>query len=472
MESSRGEKVEIRFPDRYENPQLFAFGGSSWVFRAFDTELRRKVVLKVLFANDQQSAKNEVRRVLMVASKVGPHSAVAVPIGVNVSDCGHHFLVFDDIAEGSLHDAILESGALSRDAVLHLGVRLGGVLAWFHQAGYVHGDVTPANVLMRMGTEPVLTDLASAGVIGGEPLRATTRSYTAPETVGLASPQPPLDVYALAQTLLVAYQGFAGEQSEVTNNPDVPSQTAMAVPLGARQAKVIQGDDALMHLLGLGVRPNPADRPTIGAMVEELQSLQREGDLDVTPAEAPPLVVAKSNTVRRPKLQTNANILAVLGLTLCASLCVAGVVIVGLRLTNFDNVSSDDQAEFSTGQCQRLAEVMDSLWALVPAIELQAAGIVSGDPFDADRFVDDTSRFSAALAIEARTLPPYESDQLLDAPAQFQSYLTGAFIGFPTDEGVRFASTMSMIGSNADTCAGRSDQSWSRFDARMAKIFG
>lgn len=114
---------------------------------------------------------------------------------------------------------------------LQLAHRLVSALAWLHcEAGVVHGDIKPGNILLAnmqepepgsntLTFDPVFADFSSAQLlIADEPtpntLSAVTREYTAPELLKASVLRDPTstattasDVFSLAVTLLVAATG-------------------------------------------------------------------------------------------------------------------------------------------------------------------------------------------------------------------------------------------------------------------------
>ena len=111
---------------------------------------------------------------------------------------------------------------------LDLATRSISALAWLHnEAGVVHGDIKPANILLRLswqgedkfGFDPLLADFSSGQIIDADAvtpntLSAITREYAAPELLTSTVLKNPdsaatsaCDVFSLAVTLLVAVTG-------------------------------------------------------------------------------------------------------------------------------------------------------------------------------------------------------------------------------------------------------------------------
>lgn len=111
---------------------------------------------------------------------------------------------------------------------LDLATRSTSALAWLHnEAGVVHGDIKPANILLRLswqgedrfGYDPLLADFSSGQIIDADvvtpnTLSAITREYAAPELLTSSvlknresAATSACDVFSLAVTLLVAVTG-------------------------------------------------------------------------------------------------------------------------------------------------------------------------------------------------------------------------------------------------------------------------
>ena len=135
--------------------------------------------------------------------------------------------VIMDLIDGAGLDVVL--GARGRLSLSHLAAILdvlGSALAYLHEHGATHGDVSAGNVLVTTEGRPVLVDLLASAMEAG------TKECAAPERLKGAPASAASDVYALAR-LLTECAGQGGG--------------------GARR---------LAGFLGDALAEDPADRPT------------------------------------------------------------------------------------------------------------------------------------------------------------------------------------------------------------------
>ncbi len=463
--------------DRFLDPVLLASGGTADVYRGVDAELGRDVVIKVFRSsrsNDGRSDRDPRWAVLQSAAAIGHHPTITLPLSSGELDDGRPYLVYEFIPGGSLHDLITSVGALSRCDVLHLGVRLGGALAAIHRAGLVHGDVTPANVVMRDGTDPVLVDLASATPIGGQPLRSATRTFTAPEAISFTSPEPSIDVYGLGQTLLVAYRGFVDGGGAVTQDLDASEQAAFAVGIGSARARVIERTDPLLYLIDRCIRPHPSDRITVSELVEGLRDVQRDVGDDVSRTDG--AVNPAGAVVRSPRSTTPApdhtRLGAIALICLVASVVVAGLVVAGLSLTSLGDLESPaaepTPVDATGSDCATAAAVQQALWKTSPTIAVRAR--------DPEAFADQpiAAEPQTADLVDALTeAAGHWSDQagiIVPATVTFTDYLDEALHGEPNSGAREFSTAMAFIDDVADGCDASSAGSWGDFDAFVRSL--
>ncbi|TDQ54753.1 serine/threonine-protein kinase [Actinorugispora endophytica] len=119
--------------------------------------------------------------------------------------------VVSEYVEGpSLHGVIRENGPLGGAALERLAVGTITALAAIHQAGIVHRDFKPANVLVAPGG-PRVIDFGIARVLEGTAILtsriAGTPAYMAPEQITGGPLGPAVDLFAWGATLAYAANG-------------------------------------------------------------------------------------------------------------------------------------------------------------------------------------------------------------------------------------------------------------------------
>ncbi len=213
--------------------------GRVWLAR--DTVLGRKVAIKVL--RDDLALPPPARDELIVRMGHEARAAAAVshPNIVTLHDMGEDekvglFLVFEyvttqneDAEPGSADADIvlslrdrLKRGPLSFPEVAKLARELGSALSFAHEAGVIHRDVKPENILFsRTGFK--IADFGIARIPDSTITRANTvlgtPAYTAPEALSKGDFGPASDQFSLAATLYEATTGaraFVGEDAIAT----------------------------------------------------------------------------------------------------------------------------------------------------------------------------------------------------------------------------------------------------------------
>ena len=202
---------------RYRLAELIGEGGMGSVWRAVDEALERTVAVKVFWMGSTEEAQ-EVRRESekrLLASL--NHPSLVTLFDAQLSPSGRSYLVMEYIDGGTLADRI-GIGRISTLDAAALAADLGEALHVVHEAGIVHRDVKPANVLLRPPLTPqhsfraVLADFGIAYLI--DTARITTpgtamgtAAYISPEQVRGQPPTPASDIYSLGLVLLEALTG-------------------------------------------------------------------------------------------------------------------------------------------------------------------------------------------------------------------------------------------------------------------------
>ncbi|MGW1185274.1 protein kinase domain-containing protein [Streptomyces drozdowiczii] len=194
---------------RYRLDELLGSGGAADVYRGLDLRMRRPVAVKVFRPDASLDAEESWRSEAEILARLH-HPGL-----VTAFDAGHHdgraFLVMQ-LIEGTTLKSHIARGPLTPDATAALGAGIAQALAHAHEAGIVHRDVKPSNILLDAEHRPYLVDFGIS-----RPLDATTRTatdtlvgtaaYLSPEQVLGRPVGRPADVYALGLVLLECLTG-------------------------------------------------------------------------------------------------------------------------------------------------------------------------------------------------------------------------------------------------------------------------
>ena len=137
------------FAKRYAILGVIGTGAMGIVHRAYDTELRRAVAIKRLIDEGTRTPTPRRTRLLREARAI---AQINHPNVIAVYDVGEHegtdFVVMELVEGGSLRQRIREGPAWTIDEALDWLVDVGAALAHAHDAGLVHRDVKPSNLLL------------------------------------------------------------------------------------------------------------------------------------------------------------------------------------------------------------------------------------------------------------------------------------------------------------------------------------
>jgi len=187
---------------RYRVERELGRGGMATVYLAHDEELGRRVAVKVLPERlaDDDSFRARFLREARLAGRLSHPNVVRV-YDAGEAD-GRPFIVMEYVPGRSLAD----SGRLPAARVAELGMQACAGLQHAHDAGLVHRDVKPANLLVR---EDGVLKIADFGIArAAESTRHTqagtllgTARYLAPEQIAGEDATSASDVYSLGAVL-------------------------------------------------------------------------------------------------------------------------------------------------------------------------------------------------------------------------------------------------------------------------------
>jgi len=200
--------------DRYRLDDRIAEGGMGEVWQATDTVLGRDVAVKTLHAGRagdpgfQTRFRHEAR-----AMAVLHHPGVADVYDYGqTGDGADAYIVMARVEGQPLNQRIAERGRLTPAETMSIVAQAGRALDAAHQAGIVHRDVKPGNLIIKPDGTVVLVDFgvsrsAESAALTGAREVVGTALYIAPEQVSKDVTGPLADVYALG---VVAYHCLAG----------------------------------------------------------------------------------------------------------------------------------------------------------------------------------------------------------------------------------------------------------------------
>jgi serine/threonine-protein kinase len=222
---------------RYRLEDVIATGGMGQVWRAIDQTLGRHVAVKVL----RPEAAEDGGFLDRFRAEARNSAALQHPNIVTVYDFGEGkhsaYLVMELIDGKPLSAVIRERGPLPPSEVTEILYQAALALQAAHDAGVVHRDVKPANIVVDTDGYARLADFGISRALAGAPLTQTgevlgTAHYLSPEQVQGKTAGPASDVYSLAVVgyeMLTGARPFAGDSMVTTALAHV-SQPAPELP--------------------------------------------------------------------------------------------------------------------------------------------------------------------------------------------------------------------------------------------------
>ncbi|MDX1428913.1 MAG: protein kinase, partial [Rhodothermales bacterium] len=211
-------------------------GGMGTVFLARDSRLDRDVALKFISdATDDPTVRERFVREARAASRLSHPNIVGIHY-IESTDQGD-FIVMEYVEGRSLGD-LMASGNVPSETVMSLAREIAGGLAAAHDAGIVHRDIKPDNILVSENGHAKILDFGIAHLAGADPLTRTqatvgTLAYMSPEQARGDDIDARSDLFSFGAVLYELATGqspFRGEYAAATmfkilNEDPVPVST-------------------------------------------------------------------------------------------------------------------------------------------------------------------------------------------------------------------------------------------------------
>ena len=286
MNGEQPESVSTPQPwaNRYLLERPLGEGGMAVVWRAWDRRLKAWRAIKILRPRYSRPTKMRQRFELEAQSMANLSNANIVTVHDIGDENGQLFIVMEWLSGGSLHDRLERGGPLPPRQALDVGIAILNALEAAHDAGIVHRDVKPSNVLLDADGRSVLTDFGVARV--GSIDAGLTRTGVTMGTLGFMAPEQRedarsadhrADLYATAATLWTLMSGrgplvFVAPESRKTLDRFIVPEIADIIWKATRYSPEDRYDsaadmrDALQAVLQT-LPADPADTPPLAELV-------------------------------------------------------------------------------------------------------------------------------------------------------------------------------------------------------------
>jgi uncharacterized protein (TIGR03066 family) len=311
---SSPESTSPVLPEQFGKYQIIrplGRGGMGAVYLARDTRLDRDVAIKVCHLADNAQAMERFRREAKAAASLS-HTNLCPIYEFDERD-GIAYLTMAFVEGPTLNAWAAKRGLSQRDAAL-LVAKLALAMQVAHEAGVVHRDLKPGNIVINKKGEPIILDFGLARQLDDPSTRLTqqgaiygTPSYMAPEQAG-GDPRaigPACDIYALG---VILYELLTGNVPFQGSLMAVLSQLLHAAPEPVR-ARNPAVNPALETICLKALAKKPEDRPrSMKELARDLARIARSSSTTARSAAPPPLPVPLPTGPTIPEPQRQAPI--------------------------------------------------------------------------------------------------------------------------------------------------------------------
>jgi serine/threonine protein kinase len=200
----------------YRISEFIGEGGMGEVYKAWDTKLGRTVAIKILplrLGKDPIAPKRLLREARAASALNHPNIVTIYAI----EESGDSAFISMEFVEGESLATRISKGPLPLKDLINIGGQAADALAAAHEAGIIHRDVKPENIIINKNGQIKLLDfgLAKRGLDGSASITNLTQSGAISGTVCYMSPEQthgqPLDAQTDIFSLgCVLYQASTG----------------------------------------------------------------------------------------------------------------------------------------------------------------------------------------------------------------------------------------------------------------------
>ena len=212
--------------NRYRVDAFLGKGGMAEVYKVWDQTRSVYLAMKVLYP-DLADDKIFIRRFQREAETLAKLQHPNIVRFYGLERDGDLVYILMDYVEGTtLRKEIFRAKKpFSPQRVLEIMQPICAALNFAHQSGFVHCDVKPANIMLHVNGDILLTDFGISRLTEAVTVTmvgAGTPAYMAPEQARGEDPEPQTDIYALGVMLFEMLTGgerpFTGERANTTGS--------------------------------------------------------------------------------------------------------------------------------------------------------------------------------------------------------------------------------------------------------------
>jgi HAMP domain-containing protein/predicted Ser/Thr protein kinase len=251
--------------NRYSVTKVLGAGGMGMVYKATDNELGETVAIKTLRPEIMQhdpAALDRFRSEIRLARKIS-HRNVVRTHDIGESN-GLYYITMEFVEGSSLKDLIISRGRLPAPAVISIGKQLCRALEVAHEAGVIHRDIKPQNMVVEADGTVKVMDFGiarlqmrseghtQAGMVVGTP------EYMSPEQLRGDDLDGRADIYSAG---VVLYESLTGTLPHVADTPGTLIAKVLTEVPQAPRASVAEVSPALSAVIMQALSKDREQRP-------------------------------------------------------------------------------------------------------------------------------------------------------------------------------------------------------------------
>jgi serine/threonine protein kinase len=340
--------MQLKKIGHYQIIKVLGFGGVGTVFEAIDTQINRKVALKVLnrkWAKDDVAKARFLREARLSAMIKSPHVAMIHSVG---EENGVPYLAMELLIGFSL-EQLRQQSNLTMPQILRLAREMSKGLAAAHAQNLIHRDIKPANIWLETVPDPSGGDkqfyrvkildfglarleeqtdgLTRFGVVLGTP------SYMSPEQINGSRIDPRSDLFSLGIVLYQLCTGtlpFQGKSVGEIWDSIAQLQPALAKEINSEvPAKFSQLID---RLLSKAPQHRPPDAMNVVRLIENIEKEEERRLMKMAGRKLPQKAAPSSPAAEATTVKVTTEIQPLFKMMLIVSLIMNLVMMIGMGI--------------------------------------------------------------------------------------------------------------------------------------------